>query len=161
MTTTILEALNTLDADILVFFNSFHNSFFDTFMMHATGRFTWIPMYIAIMCMLVKAFKTREIILYAIGITLTILFADQICATFLRPMFERLRPSNLENPLSAVIHVVDGYRGGSYGFPSCHGANSFALAVFLSLVFSRKRFTIFIFAWAILNSYSRIYLGVH
>ncbi len=54
-----------------------------------------------------------------------------------------------------------GYRGGSYGFPSCHAANSFALASFLILLFANRKLSLFIFAWAVLNSYSRVYLGVH
>jgi undecaprenyl-diphosphatase len=29
-----------------------------------------------------------------------------------------MRPGNPDNPLSAVVHIVDGYRGGRYGFPS-------------------------------------------
>ena len=56
---------------------------------------------------------------------------------------------------------MDGYRGGSYGFPSCHGSNSFALATVLALIVRRRRFTFFILSWALLNSYTRIYLGVH
>lgn len=72
-----------------------------------------------------------------------------------------LRPSNPENPLSEMVHIVGGYRGGSYGFPSCHAANSFALASFLILLFANRKLSLFIFVWAVLNSYSRVYLGVH
>lgn len=78
-----------------------------------------------------------------------------------RPSVCRLRPSNPENPLSEMVHIVGGYRGGSYGFPSCHAANSFALASFLTLLFANRKLSLFIFAWAVLNSYSRVYLGVH
>lgn len=81
--------------------------------------------------------------------------------TLIRPEVCRLRPSNPENPLSEMVHIVGGYRGGSYGFPSCHAANSFALASFLTLLFANRKLSLFIFAWAVLNSYSRVYLGVH
>lgn len=84
-----------------------------------------------------------------------------VCATLIRPEVCRLRPSNPENPLSEMVHIVGGYRGGSYGFPSCHAANSFALASFLILLFANRKLSLFIFAWAVLNSYSRVYLGVH
>lgn len=83
------------------------------------------------------------------------------CATLIRPEVCRLRPSNPSNPLSEMVHIVGGYRGGSYGFPSCHAANSFALASFLTLLFANRKLSLFIFAWAVLNSYSRLYLGVH
>lgn len=85
----------------------------------------------------------------------------QVCATLIRPEVCRLRPSNPANPLSEMVHIVGGYRGGSYGFPSCHAANSFALASFLILLFANRKLSLFIFAWAVLNSYSRVYLGVH
>lgn len=70
-------------------------------------------------------------------------------------------PLQSRNPLSEMVHIVWGYRGGSYGFPSCHAANSFALASFLILLFANRKLSLFIFAWAVLNSYSRVYLGVH
>ena len=38
--------------------------------------------------------------------------------------------SNILNPISQYIHIVDGYRGGSYGFPSAHAANCFGTATF-------------------------------
>ena len=57
--------------------------------------------------------------------------------------------------------LVNNYRGGPYGFPSCHSANSFALATFLTFLTRRRKLAIFIFGWAILNSYTRLYLGVH
>ena len=44
---------------------------------------------------------------------------------------------------------------------ACHAANSFALASFLTLLFANRKLSLFIFAWAVLNSYSRVYLGVH
>jgi undecaprenyl-diphosphatase len=60
-----------------------------------------------------------------------------------------------------LVHVINNYRGGSYGFVSNHAANTFALASFLSFLFYNKIFTYSVFLWAIIVSYSRIYLGVH
>jgi undecaprenyl-diphosphatase len=59
------------------------------------------------------------------------------------------------------VKTVLGYRGGLYGFISGHAANAFGLAVFTTLVFRNKLFTCTIFIFAIITSYSRIYLGVH
>ncbi|MDE6458987.1 MAG: phosphatase PAP2 family protein [Muribaculum sp.] len=157
----MIEYLNQLDASILLFFNGMHSPFFDKFMMLCTGRFIWIPMYVTILLILIKSFKPKQVLLYAIALAIAITLTDQTCSSIIRPIFERLRPSNPENPLSQYIHIVNGYRGGSYGFPSCHAANSFALAVFVVCLVRRRRLAFFIFGWAILNSYSRIYLGVH
>lgn len=157
----MLDFLIDIDTQIFLFFNSLHLSFFDHFMKLFTGRFIWAPMYATILYILFRRFGWKVALCYTIAIPLVITCADQLCATIIRPWVERLRPTHIENPLSAFVHIVDGYRGGKYGFPSCHAANSFALASFLSLLFAKRRFTIFIFIWALINSYSRLYLGVH
>ena len=60
-----------------------------------------------------------------------------------------------------MVHVV-GNCGGQFGFCSSHAANCFALAMGLFLLFSKKyKFTKLFFVWAIIVSYSRIYVGVH
>jgi undecaprenyl-diphosphatase len=56
---------------------------------------------------------------------------------------------------------VNGYRGGRYSFPSAHASNSFGLAFFLMYLFRNKWLTTTMMLWALLNCYSRIYLGVH
>ncbi|MDE5786660.1 MAG: phosphatase PAP2 family protein [Duncaniella sp.] len=157
----MLDRLMALDADFLLFLNSFHAPLLDRFIMLFTGRWAWIPMYASLLYVLIRAYNPRRVIIFTLGIAIAILLSDQIVASVLRPIFQRLRPANLENPLSEFVQVVDGYRGGRYGFPSCHGANSFALAVYMSLIIRRPRFVTFIFLWALLNCYTRNYLGVH
>ncbi len=157
----MLDTLIDLDSQLLLFFNSFHTPFLDRFMMLFTSRFIWAPMYALILLLFFKKYNPLRAGVFVVMLVAAIALTDQTCATLLRPMFERLRPSNLANPLSESVNIVDGYRGGRYGFPSCHAANSFALAIFLSLVVRRRGFTLVIFGWAALNSYSRMYLGVH
>lgn len=157
----MLDTLIDLDSQLLLFLNSFHTPFLDRFMMLFTGRFIWAPMYALILLLFFKKYNPLRAGVFVVMLVAAIALTDQTCATVLRPIFERLRPSNLNNPLSEFVTVVDGYRGGRYGFPSCHAANSFALAIFLSLVVRRRGFTLVIFGWAMLNSYSRMYLGVH
>ena len=157
----MIEILNNIDTAIFLFFNGMHAPFFDRFMMLFTGRFIWIPMYAAILFLLIRSFGFKKAGIYIAAVALAITLTDQTCATLIRPLVERLRPSNLENPLSALTQVVNDYRGGSYGFPSCHSANSFALATLISCLFRNRKMFLFIFGWAILNSYTRLYLGVH
>ncbi len=148
-------------------------------------------MYASILFVLLKNFSLRYTILAVIAIALTITFADQVCATLIRPQVQRSRPSRLgpliqENneksirlmealgqlkdkngqyPIEKIrLHERkpgDFYRGGKYGFPSCHASNSFALAFFLLLFFKKRGLSLFILLWAALNSYSRAYIGVH
>ena len=157
----MIEYLSSLDNQLMLLLNGYHTGFMDRAMMMFTGRFIWIPMYIALFVVLFWSFRGRTLIFYLIGIALTITLADQLCATVIRPLVGRLRPSNLENPLSQFVYIVNSYRGGAYGFPSCHAANSFALAAFVTLVFRNRLISYVVVSWAIVNSYSRLYLGVH
>lgn len=157
----MLETLQQLDQQLLLTLNGFHSPYWDSFMWIFTGKWTWLPMYAMILYVLYKNFNLRLTLFVALVIALTITYTDQLCATWIRPAVERLRPSNLNNPLSEFVHIVNGKRGGSYGFPSCHSANSFGLAFFLLFFFRQRRLNVFILCWALLNCYTRIYLGVH
>lgn len=159
--TDFLQLLNDLDSQLLLAINGLHNPYFDTFMYAYSGKWIWIPMYAALVYVLFRNLSWRVALACLVGVALTITFADQMGASVIRPWVERLRPANLENPLSEYVHIVNGYRGGSYGFPSCHAANTFGLTFYLMFLVRRRGFTLFMCAWALLTCYSRSYLGVH
>src|SRR6478736_4351745 len=120
----------------------------------------WIPLYLFLIYLIFKNFSTRGWLILA-GATLSILLADQITSTLMKPFFARLRPSQ-EPSLQGIVHLVNDYKGGLYGFASSHAANTFATALFVWLLFRKKyKWIVFVFAWAILMTYTRIYLGVH
>jgi undecaprenyl-diphosphatase len=94
-------------------------------------------------------------------------FSDQ-SSNWIKRTAERYRPSNEKSGISEQLHLHvskkgDVYRGGTYGFVSSHAANSFSLAVLFMYFFSPiNRKIKYVFPlWAILFSYTRIYLGVH
>lgn len=153
--------LSDIDARLLLIVNGAHSPFFDSVMWCISGRWIWVPFYAVLAYLLFRRMSWKRASICLVTIGLIILAADQTCATLIRPEIGRLRPANLNNPLSSFVHVVNGYRGGRYGFPSCHAANTFALAVFMSLVIRHKWFTVMMFSWAFVVSYSRMYLGVH
>lgn len=150
-----------LDAEILIFLNSIHINIFDQIMWYVTTKWTWIPLYASILYVIIKRGNKYAIALSIIAFVLTIVVSDQFCSSIIRPYFHRLRPSNPSNSISSMLHLINGYRGGKYGMPSCHAANSFGLAVFMMTYFKNKTLNYFMFSWAILNAYSRIYTGVH
>ena len=159
-----MDALQgAIDVDTNIFFpiNRMHNMYFDYFMSAYSGKWVWIPMYAAIWYVMLRNFHWKVTLFCMIGLALTITFADQACATWIRPFVERMRPSNLNIPFSEMVHIVNNHRGGRYGFPSCHAANTFGLAFFLFFLFSKRWLTLFNMAWELLTSYSREYLGVH
>ncbi len=157
----VLQPVVTTDTNVFLFINGMHNEFFDHFMSAYSGKWVWIPMYASILYVMLRNFHWKVTLFAVIGLALTITFADQVCATLIRPYVERLRPSNLDNPLSGMVHIVNNYRGGRYGFPSCHAANTFGLAFFILFLFRNRGLTLFMMCWALLTCYSRAYLGVH
>lgn len=157
----LLQEAVRVDTDLFFSINRMHNTFFDYFMSSYSGKWVWVPMYVAIWYVMLRNFSWKVAVLGLVAVALTTVFADQVCATLIRPYVERMRPSNLQNPISEMVHIVNNHRGGRYGFPSCHAANTFGLAFFLFFLFRKRALTLFIMAWAVLTCYSRVYLGVH
>lgn len=157
----IIQILNQIDTQIFLFFNEMHTTFGDYFMSIFTGKWIWVPMYASILFVLFKNYDWKVVLGCIITIVLTITFADQVCASLIRPAVERYRPSNLNSPIVDLVHIVNDRRGGQYGFPSCHASNSFGLALYVILVFRKHWLSLFILSWAIVNCYTRIYLGLH
>lgn len=157
----MIELLGNIDTEIFLLLNNLHSPFWDSFMSIFSGKMIWAPMYVTIVYILYSNLDKRTATLFSVAIILSIALADVTCARLLRPLAERLRPANLDNPISGMVHIVGNYRGGVYGFPSCHAANSFGLATILALIVRRRMLVVFIFLWATVNSYSRVYLGVH
>ncbi|NVN94461.1 MAG: phosphatase PAP2 family protein [Bacteroidetes bacterium] len=138
-----------------------HSTFFDAVMWVFSSKTIWIPMYAYFLYLLIKQYKKHSWIII-LAIIISVSLADSLSVALFKNVFLRLRPSH-NLALEGIIHLVKNYRGGSYGFISSHAANTFALAVtlahFLKLRF--RYFPIFIYVWATLVCYSRIYLGVH
>lgn len=149
-----------LDKELLLCLNGSDSLFWDGFMWVATSTYIWIPTAIVLLYIIIKNNKIQEALLTIVMIALVITLADQIASGFCKPFFHRFRPTQ-DPEIMYMVDIVNGYRGGRFGFISSHAANTFALAVFLSLVIKRSSLTFMLLLWAILNAYSRIYLGVH
>jgi len=157
----VVDILSEFDSSVLVDLNSLHSPFFDDFMWMYTGKLIWAFLYASILLIIINNNGIKRSIIIILSFVLLIVIADQLGGSVLRPFFERLRPSNLGSPLGNYLHIVNDYRGGKYGFPSCHASNTFALAFFVTFLFKKPFLSITFFIWAIVNSYTRIYLGVH
>lgn len=153
--------INDIDTSLLLAINGWRSAWADTFMYLYSGKFVWVPLYVASAFVLWRNLGWRKALYAILAIALTITLADQFTASVLRPLFCRMRPSNPANPISAYVQLVNGRRGGSYGFPSCHAANTFGLAIFLCYALRHRLVTTFMILWAVLTCYSRSYLGVH
>lgn len=157
----ILRRLSEADGNLLLIINGQHSAFADAFFWTMSDKWIWVPLYIVLATLLMYRLGMKRGMLALLLVGALIAATDQTCAALIRPVVGRLRPSSPDNPLSAAVTIVNGYRGGNYGFPSCHAANTAALAVFLSLIFRRRYASAALAIWAFTVSYSRIYLGVH
>jgi undecaprenyl-diphosphatase len=156
----MLDAILNWDKKLLVTLNSYHAPWLDPVMLYTSKTIFWLPLYLFLLYLVIRFFK-RDFWIPLTGIALTLLLTDQITSTFMKPFFERLRPSQ-EPGLEGIIHLVDGYKGGLYGFASSHAANTFGVAMFFWLLWSKKsKWISLLFVWAVGMTYTRIYLGVH
>jgi len=154
-----LDTLIDLDTRLFLFLNGLHSPFWDTIMWYVSATKTWIPLYAVILFFIFKEYKKQGFI-PLIFIVLVILLADKISVYGFKFAFERFRPTH-NLGITDLVHTVRNYHGGKFGFVSSHAANTFGLASFTSLLFANKKYTWFIYIWAAVVSYSRIYLGVH
>lgn len=150
-----------MDETILLWINHHYNDYWDAYMPMLTYRFAWIPMYIALAYAVVRTLGWKRGLIFIVAIALTTLIADQMSSHVIRPWAQRLRPSNLDNPISAFIHVVNDYRGYPYGMPSSHAANTVGLLTMLTYRFKNRILLATFTLWMLMQVYSRMYLGVH
>ena len=84
-----------IDRQLLLLLNGSDSVFFDKLMMALTSGFTWIPLYLALLYVVVKNNETTAQILLIIGCAvLCIVLADGVADFLAKPYFQRWRPSN-------------------------------------------------------------------
>ena len=152
-----MDTLIELDQALFLFLNSHNNSLFDFIMYWLSDKLIWLPLYVFIIITLYRDFNIQSI-LVILTLILVIVVVDQVTSSFMKPFFERLRPCH-DPRIADLVHNY-GSCGGRFGFVSGHAANSFAVATFIFFVL-RVRNWWWLFLWASVVAYSRIYLGVH
>lgn len=149
------------DSCIVVAINSCHSPFMDNAILITTDFWFFVGVVCCIFTYSFRQSKYQKALFFCALLIATVGCTDYLCAGIIRPVVQQLRPTNPDNPLHTILHIVNGYVGGKYGFPSCHAANSFAITVFTSLWFRRKWIATILIGWALLECYTRLYLGVH
>ena len=155
----MIEYLNGIDADALLAVNGLHDMFQDAFWWMVTAKWSSLLLVLALAWILLHQNRRHALLVLAM-LVLTVLVADQISSGLIKHLVERLRPTH-DPSLESMVHVINGYRGGMYGFVSSHAANFFAIATLFALVMRHRVVTLSMFTWALLQCYSRVYLGVH
>ncbi|NQV03669.1 MAG: phosphatase PAP2 family protein [Bacteroidia bacterium] len=156
----MLDSLMHFDQTFFLALNGVHSPFFDQFFYYATKPIVWLPLYLLSFILIIREFRWKTITI-VIAVALVITASDQL-ANFSKYETQRLRPSH-EPEIEQLVHSVNDYKGGQYGFYSAHASTNFAITIFLILLFRRRyRWMIpVLLIWASIMAYSRVYLGVH
>lgn len=150
--------LENIDRLLFLFLNGLNAQWLDPIMKALSSFWVWYPVVALFVYLLIKKFGKKFWIPLLVGI-ICFALTDQI-TNYTKKNVERYRPSH-NTEISNKVHIVDNYRGGQYGFFSGHASNSFGLALISLLFLRNNKWTIFVLLWAVLVSYSRIYIGVH
>ena len=168
----MLERLIHIDTEILLAINGWHSPWADSLMWIISAKATWIPLYLLLIGLLVWRYRKPAMtsvkwlqrvpvcVVMIVVIGLAVGAADFIASGILKDLIARPRPTRVPE-LEGVLHLVNGYRIGRYGFLSSHAANTMACALLFSLIWRKKITTVGLMLWVAANCYSRMYLGVH
>ena len=141
--------------------NGSESLFLDSMVMTLTTAWTWVPLYISLLIIVIKNSDTSVRILLTIAAAgLCVLLAGTIDDTIVKPLVGRWRPTR-DPEIGLLVDIVDGYRGGDYGFFSAHAANTFSIAIFFSWLVRSRLLTVALVLWSLTNCWTRLYLGVH
>lgn len=156
-----MEELIQLDKQLLLGFNGSDSLFFDGFVKTLTTASTWIPLYLGLFYLVLKNNDNVQKVLLVLGCAgLCAFLAGSLNDLFVKPWVARWRPSH-DPEIAMLVDVVNGYRGGRYGFFSSHAANTFSVAVFFALLVRSKVLSVALILWSLVNCWTRMYLGVH
>ena len=168
----MLEQLLHIDTEMLLAINGWHAPWADTLMWIISAKATWIPLYVLLIGLLIWRYRkpaptavkwlqrVPACVVMIVMIALAVGAADFIASGILKDLVARPRPTRVPE-LEGVLHLVNGYRSGQYGFVSSHAANTMACALLFSLIWRNKIATCGLMLWVAANCYSRMYLWVH
>jgi len=155
--TGLIDTIAGLDQSLFLYFNGKHTPFWDAVMALFTGTGYWLLFYLPIVYFIIRKYRVKAFVILVL-LALAILISDQFSG-LVKDIVQRLRPTHDPNLQNLVHHVVT--KGGPYSFFSSHASNTFTTAIFTALLFRNPRYSLIIFSWATLVSYTRIYLGLH
>lgn len=143
----MLDTLLELDRSLLLFFNQGHTLYWDQVMWIYTGKLVWIPLVLSMIYVAFRGGGWREGIWFVLVAGLVVLLCDQFSSSVCKPFFERYRPAR-DPDFSSMVTIVNGYRGGMFGFFSSHAANAAGIVVYTALIFRNRLYTLTAVLWA-------------
>ncbi|WP_107038402.1 phosphatase PAP2 family protein [Brumimicrobium mesophilum] len=163
----MIDWLKEIEQTILISINGANTPLLDFLMWWVSDKFIWFPFYIFLFVLVYIKYSLKHALWFTAFGLAAVGLADFTANFGFKHTIMRYRPSHHltlgEQLRYHEIKADDFYRGGKYGFISGHATNSFAIAVmFLQQLKGKIKFIVpILLFWAILVSYSRMYLGVH
>ena len=149
------------DKQLLLLLNGSESLFLDSMVLTLTNAWTWVPLYISLLIVVIKNSESAlKVLLIMASAGLCVFFAGTIDDTIVKPLVGRWRPTR-DPEIGLLVDIVDGYRGGDYGFFSAHAANTFSIAIFFCWLVRSRLLSIALVLWSFTNCWTRLYLGVH
>lgn len=156
-----MHTLIDLDKQLLLLLNGSQSLYLDAVVRMLTNALTWVPFYLALFYMVVKNNDSvKKVLLVLAGAGLCVLIAGTIDDAIVKPSVARWRPTH-DPQIGLLVDIVDGYRGGNYGFFSAHASNTFSIAIFFWWIVRSRLLTTAMVIWSLVNCWTRLYLGVH
>ncbi|UJH68144.1 phosphatase PAP2 family protein [Allomuricauda sp. SCSIO 65647] len=154
----MLEKLLQWDRDTFIYLNGLGIEAHDAFWSIVTQTSTWIPLFLLFGYLLVSKYGRQEGV-YRILTILLMVALVLIVTKLTKEWVGRLRPNN-DTEINTLIRILKS--PDDYSFFSGHAATSFSITL-LAFLFLRERlrWTALFFAWPIVFSMSRIFVGVH
>ena len=161
------QDIHQLDQQLTLTINSWYSAFSDPIWAFFSNKIVWIPMYVAIVALLIWKLGWKKGLLVIAAAGLTFGFCDQF-SNLVKYAVGRIRPVNDEFMVASGLHILE--RGGGYSFFSAHAANAFGLAcsTFTGLRGCMKPrhswlnvYGGWMFFWAFMVAVSRIFVGKH
>lgn len=153
--------LIALDKQWLLAVNGSDSLFLDRVAHVLTTALTWLPLYLSLFYVVLHNNNNfRKVLCVLAGAGLCVLLAGTIDDMIVKPMVARWRPTH-DPEIGMLVDIVDGYRGGRYGFFSAHASNTFSIAVFFCWLIRSRLLSTALVIWSFTNCWTRMYLGVH
>jgi undecaprenyl-diphosphatase len=157
----MIEKLEHIDRELLLFINSSHFPFFDELMWYLSKDWPTITLVILFLIYIYRKFNGKTCLSALLGFVLVFACTD-LSTNTTKNLVKRYRPTH-NTEIGPQVHIVHEYKGGKYGFFSAHAANTFGVITYLFFLSKhlgwRRRYLYFLYPMVV--CYSRMYLGVH
>ena len=150
-----------IDRGVLLAINQAHNPALDAIMWFFSLSWPTYLLVFAAAFLFYRKYQLRRAMEFLLGCAITFACTD-LSTNIIKHNVKRYRPTHNEI-IGHRVHVVDGYRGGKYGYFSAHAANTFGVItyMYLCLRYIDRRYRLLLFIYPVIVMYSRVYLGVH